>query len=320
MADDQQFSAQDLADLQDIRGQMPANHPLAGKLDAFLASQGGAMPNKGLASPAQSGINPGELPSGMQERTLTESAGPALAAGEVLKGQLHKAADTSDLPAAFRPNATLGQAEAAAMPMSRSAEFALPPIAATRAVQAVKAIPTPEEVGKTFGAIEDAARASGQTVQPSVGTMNAFNRAKEINAAAKTPLPAPMRGFGQNVIQSPTNPSAISPLTFQQARDIYVPSTRLTAQESSRLTGPMKGMNQVFARSLDSDIRGAAQAMGQGETYAQAMRDYPLAVRVQGLKDALPGVMTKVAKYGLAALGTGALGGLGFEIARELKK
>jgi len=322
MADDQQFSAQDLEDLRQIRQQLPADHPKAGALDSLLQSQGAGTPNKGLAPPAASGINPKSQGMDMLDTTLNQSAGPALALGEKLKSNLHSAASpVRDADLLFHTaQPTLAQAQSAAMPLSQSASMAIPGMAGKEAIRAVKAIPTPAEVGLRLGAVEDAAKAAGQTVTPSSETMNAIDRAKEINKSAGTTLPSPMRTFAKNLAPSAKNPGPIAPPTFQAARDAYVPSTKLTAEDSMKLTGPMRSVNAKFARALDSDIRSAAQAIGQGENYAQAMKDYPLALRWQGLKDAAPGVLAKVGKFGIAALGGGALGGLGFEIAREFKE
>jgi hypothetical protein len=88
------------------------------------------------------------------------------------------------------------------------------------------------------------------------------------------------------------------PITFSEARDYYSNATRLSADEYGRLTPVMKRQVTEFTHSLGDAIQDAAEQVGQGDAYQQAMSEYRDAMRWQqrgssigdfALKKLLPG-------------------------------
>jgi len=204
----------------------------------------------------------------------------------------------------IKPNSPMAQK------VSRSAEMSVP---GQVGESAVKALPTVQGAGRLFEQVEQAGKAAGQTVNPDSALMDIANRARELKAAGHE-LPGVMRAFIQRMTPTKLNRGPVTPLTFQEARDMFSKATNLTASERMQLGGKMPAVLKQFTSALDSKIREAAGAMGQGEDYAKAMKDYPLAKKVADFKDSIPSLATKAAKWGAAAAGAGAAGRLGYNM------
>lgn len=106
-------------------------------------------------------------------------------------------------------------------------------------------------------------------------------------------MPKAVRDFLKRV----TDPGK-APMTYDEARDFYSNLTRLSADESRRLTPVMRRSVAEFTRSLNDSITKAASSVGQGTTYQSAMKEYHRAaqlaqtgrrVKDQLVKYAIPG-------------------------------
>jgi hypothetical protein len=72
------------------------------------------------------------------------------------------------------------------------------------------------------------------------------------------------------------------PMTYQEARDFYSNASRLSADETKRLTPVMRREVGQFTQSLGNSIRDAASKAGVEPEYSGAMKEYS---RAMGLRD-----------------------------------
>jgi len=205
-----------------------------------------------------------------------------------------------------------------AKPYARSAEMAVPAQGLVDVAKAgINAIPKVAEVGKLFGQVEDAAAQAGVRIQPSQRMAELASRAQELKTNAGSTIPPPMRTFMRNTIPSRMNPGPVEAPSFGAARDAYSSATNLSATDKMNLGGKMPGVFKAWTKELDTQLRAAADSIGQGDTYAEAMKKYPIAAKLDALKDMAPDMLAKIAKYGAIGLGAGVLGRLGYAIFRE---
>jgi hypothetical protein len=137
--------------------------------------------------------------------------------------------------------------------------------------------------GATFERAKAGFRDVASTANPAVvDTSVPGNTALEIQkmAASGGSQPKVIRDFVTRV----TDPNK-GPLTFEEARKFYTNASRLSADESQRLTPDMKRMVGQFRADLDGAITNAAASKGKGPQYTKAMKDYRRASRAQDVVD-----------------------------------
>jgi hypothetical protein len=103
------------------------------------------------------------------------------------------------------------------------------------------------------------------------------------------------------------------PLTYEEGRDFYSLLSRMSADETSKLAGPVKYQVQQLAAGLKQDIGNAADHVGRAADYYRAMGDYAKASRLDDFYDTAKSTLIKA---GLGALGAGGIG-LGARMATD---
>lgn len=98
------------------------------------------------------------------------------------------------------------------------------------------------------------------------------------------------------------------PMTYEEARDFQQLISKLSADEASKLTGPVKFQVQRLAGGLKQDIAGAADTVGRGADYLKAMGDYANAAKWSERYDF---IKKKLIQGALAAAGGGLAGTAG---------
>lgn len=84
-------------------------------------------------------------------------------------------------------------------------------------------------------------------------------------------------------------------MTYAEARNFVSNASRLSAEESNRLTGPMKRLVGQFTQELHGSIADTADQVGMKDTYLDAIGEYSNAMRLNSFGR----------KAGSAALKTG---------------
>lgn len=123
---------------------------------------------------------------------------------------------------------------------------------------------------------------------------------------AGSSMPQVVRRFLQRV----TNPEQ-GPLTYEEARRFYSNASRLSADESNRLSPNMKRLLGDFREGLHQDILANRAQFGVAEPYQQAVEEYHTAKVVSSRAKT-------AAKIGGAAVGTAAAGGIGYKLVQAL--
>jgi hypothetical protein len=118
----------------------------------------------------------------------------------------------------------------------------------------------------------------------------------QLNDIAGHYLPAPVRKFLTRV----TKPGA-PPLTFSEARDIYSAVSRLSANEESRVAPVIKYQLGNFKKALGDVLYDAAESVGAGKQYNEAMRKYRTAAKFSDFKDAATKNLASRAAKGVGA-------------------
>jgi hypothetical protein len=154
--------------------------------------------------------------------------------------------------------------------------------------------------GPTFARAKTGFQEVAKATNPEViDTSVPGNTALEIQKMAQAggSQPKVIRDFVSRV----TDPKK-GPLTFEEARKFYTNASRLSADESQRLTPDMKRMVGQFRADLDQALTKAAATKGKAPQYTQAMKDYHRASKGADTLDTLK-------EYGKKAAITGAIGG-----------
>jgi len=112
----------------------------------------------------------------------------------------------------------------------------------------------------------------------------------------------------KQLLKRTTEPEA-PPLTYKEARDFGSSLSRMSSHEAQRMTPAMKAQVSQLAKAFSGDTQAAAEAVGRGDDFVKAMRDYSRASRNAE-------IAKKVAKWGGAATA----GAVGLEGAHRLLK
>ena len=186
----------------------------------------------------------------------------------------------------------------------------LPAEAASSAVSAIaERLPNAEKAGAALGELR--ASIGAHTVDVSdVGTTAL--RMRQLNQLTKATIPAPVRGFLARIADAEKGP-----LTFSEARDIYTSATKLSAQDYTRLSGPMKANMAEFTKKLGEALNETAGRAGKAEQLQEAMKGYSRAKNLEsGVESAKEFIKNEMLKNILkGAIG----GGAGYEAYRVLK-
>lgn len=76
------------------------------------------------------------------------------------------------------------------------------------------------------------------------------------------------------------------PLTYAEARDFASNASRIAFDESQRLTPTMRRQVSQFSQALNGAIEQAADSVGKGDLYRQAMAEYADAMKWQARGEA----------------------------------
>lgn len=251
--------------LQQLEGDIRhgSTNTLPGKVLSFLGARGidtGVTPNNPIS---QTILGPVHYAQGMQQVAQAKDYGQQFSgASKMLGGAL----DATQIPAAFLGNA---------------------PGTAEKVLGATVPSIMKEQAGQRFSEVMQAAANQPVSTQ-AAGEIVA--RAKELQQAGAT-IPRVLSRFFTRI----NNPDA-GPLTYKEARDFYSIATRLSADESARLTPVVRAQLAKFVGALGRAAGESAESVGQGANYTSAMSQYASgAQRSKFLKDVL--------KYGVPATG-----------------
>jgi len=115
-------------------------------------------------------------------------------------------------------------------------------------------------------------------------------------------LPKVVRDF----VNRATKPEA-QPITYAEAKDFQSNISRLSAAERMRLTPNTHRLVGQLNADLKASLRNAADTVGKGEQFIEAMREYRRAMQLKGFTEAAIKVAIK-----------GALGALGIAGAKKI--
>lgn len=187
--------------------------------------------------------------------------------------------------------------------------------------QHAKANNSDEEAGKVFGNIALMAIPTGEASQALPNAKRAAGVLGDVAEAAKnvrvplTQAIAPLQRvteLGERGGTLPTSANALlkrsqmlGDMTFPEARDYYSNISSLSGDEAGKLNGVMKKAVGGLRAGFHGDLTEAANQVGMGDQYADAMKEYANAMR---LRDAGRQVLTKVLPAG------GVLGAIGYGV------
>jgi hypothetical protein len=107
-------------------------------------------------------------------------------------------------------------------------------------------------------------------------------------------MPKAVRDF----LKRATDPSKAD-MSYKEARDFYSNLTSLSADETRRMSRPIRRELNELRVALDKALAQTAAGGGQEQVYREAMREYAIASRMRELSD-------KALKYGAGVAGAGA--------------
>lgn len=110
-----------------------------------------------------------------------------------------------------------------------------------------------------------------------------------------------------------TDPSQ-APMAYEEARDFASNISRLSADEFNRLTPVIKDQVVKLRVALNDANRRAAATVGKGELYADAMKEFAQAKRIESVWNAVKGGVMRGLPYGIA----GGAAGLGYEAMKKV--
>lgn len=167
---------------------------------------------------------------------------------------------------------------------------------ATRLVPKIgSVIPSAERAG---AALEDVKSTAGNV---EINTAKPGNTALEIYTQSQRGANLPP-SVGK-LVRRLTNPDS-PPMTYAEAKDFQSNISKLSADEKMRLNPNTKRLVGQLNADLKSSLEEAADTVGKGQQFAQAMKEYHHAMQIRGMTDAAIDASWK------AALSAGGLYGL----------
>lgn len=179
---------------------------------------------------------------------------------------------------------------------------------------------------KVIGAIDNAIPQASRAGQKFSEVMEA---AKELPVDVRGPGDSALRYFelkkagGSNIkvlndfLNRVASPEA-GPLTYKEARDFYSNATRISVDDSLKISPVMRRQLSEFTNSLGDAIQDTADQAGKLDQYTEAMKEYHAAMRLRAVGAGIKDLLTS--KTAAAAAATGAGGAVGAYAVRELLK
>lgn len=227
------------------------------------------------------------------------SPGVAEFMGSPELGMTHAAKGFAEIgeghPLTGQKDVGLGALQASTIPTS----FVAPEAGST----ALEAIPSAERAGSVLQDIRSAARDVSAYPQNAWPEIERFKELAGRGGASSKPITQINRRLGEMV----RNPNATG-FNFPEARDFYSNISSQSAEDISRLNPTMRRQMGAVRRGMHQDLTNAASTIGRGEEYANAVKEYAQAMKLQDL-------VKKAATWGIP-LAVG--GGLADKLLRNL--
>lgn len=188
------------------------------------------------------------------------------------------------------------------------------------ALETVAELAVPAGLGLAGNAVPRAARA-GRAIE---GVTNAArNVVVDVNAPGTAALRLQQLGERGGTesrtvtkfLRRVTDPNK-PPMNFEEGRDWYSNISRLSADEFNRLPAVMQREMGNLRAKLNDSLTGAADTVGKGQQYANAMKEYAQAAKLNSYRDELVKALVKGALP--VATATGAAYWLGSKIRPDL--
>ena len=144
-------------------------------------------------------------------------------------------------------------------------------------------------------------QAANVPVRPTEVSPNLARFQELTQRGGSTAKPATQLSSRLRSLMVPTQNTA--PLNFPEARDFYSNISAQSSEDMSRLNPIMRRQMGAVRQGLHQDLTSAADTIGRGDDYANAVREY-------ARRSKLDEAAKTAAKYALPALGAGALGDL----------
>lgn len=160
----------------------------------------------------------------------------------------------------------------------------------------INAIPSRKAAGKMFQSVMEDAGSQPVNLQRALEPLERTQQLAERGAA-------PVRAADQLFKRVNT----VNPLTYREARDFASNLSGLSRAEQGEMNPVMQAQVRKLSQAFNGDIGDAASAVGRGEDYTNAMKEYAQAQKLRNIGG-------KVLKYGSAA----AVTGVGGKLARDL--
>ncbi len=139
----------------------------------------------------------------------------------------------------------------------------LPEILAKGVPKAIQAIPSKTRAVANL----DTIMASAKNIPLDLTDANAIiDRSVEINSRGGSPVPKVMKDLRAA--------QGKGPVTFEAGKDFASGASTLSIEEQAAIKGQMKAQVAKFAKSLREANRAAAEQVGMGDLYSQAIREY----------------------------------------------
>lgn len=182
--------------------------------------------------------------------------------------------------------------------LETAAEILLPTGAAVKA--AVNAIPSSARAASKFQGVMHAAKDIPLDVEAAGQVALRIAQLAERGGGS---LPRPVSQFLQRI----THPDK-APLAYEEARDFASGISKLSANESMRLTPALKREINELRATLNRSVGEAANKAGKGQDYIDAMTEYAKAMKLRGLIDETKDEFIRGARQALPIAGAVGLG------------
>jgi hypothetical protein len=106
----------------------------------------------------------------------------------------------------------------------------------------------------------------------------------------------------RDLVNRVTKPES-KPITYAEAKDFQSNISRLSVAERMRLTPNVQRLVGQLAADLKTSLKDAADTVGKGEQFSQAMKEYHQAMQIRGMTDAAKAGAWKWALRGAGAYG-----------------
>lgn len=230
------------------------------------------------------------------------SKGVADYMGSPITGPIHAAqgiADTPEHPVAGPLKAIGGALETATIPGSFVAPEAAEGLSSgipALAKKSMEMIPSAERAGKAFQDVKAAAKNVPVTLDNAQeGILKLMDWQK------KTQLGPTINKFLNRV----TNPN-MGDITYGEARDFYQLLGKMSADEMSKIAPSIRYDLTQTVRGLKQDIGNAADMVGKGQQYFDAMKEFRNAKKLEDISDTTKAIIAEALKRSIPyGLGTG---------------